>query len=115
MDLENIESIKEWPTPKNVSKVRSFMGIVGYYTKFIEGFSKISHPITSLQKKGIKSDWTPKCKESFKMKELLTCAPILKISNPNKYFVVCIDACKEELGGVLTHNEHVICYESKKL
>jgi hypothetical protein len=67
VDPEKIEAIKEWPTPKNVTKVRSFMGLVGYYRRFIEGFSKISHPITSLQKKGIKFEWTPKCEESFQL------------------------------------------------
>jgi hypothetical protein len=54
VDLEKIEAIREWSVPKNVTEVRSFMGLVGYYRRFIEGFSKISHLITSLQKKGVK-------------------------------------------------------------
>jgi hypothetical protein len=54
MDPEKIESIREWSVPKNVTKVKSFMGIAGYYNIFIEGFSNISHPITSLQRKGVK-------------------------------------------------------------
>jgi hypothetical protein len=49
------------------------------------------------------------------LKELLTSAPILKVAYPDEDFVVCIDACKEGLGGVLTQNGHVICYESRKL
>ena len=56
----------EWSVPKNVSDIRSFMGITVYYQKFIEGFSNISYPITSLQKKGKKFEWTKKCMESFK-------------------------------------------------
>ena len=52
VDLENIKSIMEWPIPKDVTDIRSFMGITGYYCIFIEGFSKIAYPITSLQKKG---------------------------------------------------------------
>jgi general stress protein CsbA len=57
-----------------------------------------------------------KCKESFQLlKELIISASILKITYPNKYFVVCVDVFKEALGGVLTHNGHVICYESNKL
>jgi hypothetical protein len=60
VDPEKIEAIKSWPTPKNVSEVRSFMGLVGYYRRFIEGFSKVAHPITSLQKKGTKFEWTTK-------------------------------------------------------
>ena len=75
------------------------MGITGYYQKFIEGFSKIANPITSLQKKGKIFVWDLKCEESLnKLKELLTTAPILKITDPNKDFVVC----NEGLGGVLT-------------
>jgi hypothetical protein len=54
IDPDNIESIRGWPTPKNVSEVISFMGLVGYYKIFIAGFSKIAHPITSLKNKGIK-------------------------------------------------------------
>jgi hypothetical protein len=53
VDPEKIESIREWSAPKNVTKVISFMGLAGYYRRFIEGFSNISHPITSLQKKGV--------------------------------------------------------------
>jgi hypothetical protein len=101
---------------KECNEVRSFMGLAGYYRRFIGGFSKIAHPITSLQKKGIKFEWTSKCEESFQLlKELLTSAPILNIVDPNENFVVCTDACKEGLGGVLTQNGHVVCYESRKL
>jgi hypothetical protein len=92
------------------------MGLVGYYRRFIVGFSKISHPITSLQKKETKFEWTLKCEKNFNLlKELLTSAPVLKIANPNESFVVCTDACKEGLGGVLTQNGHVIGYESRKI
>ena len=79
------------------------MGITCYYKKFIERFSRIVNPITSLQKKGKKFFWDQKCEDNFnKLKELLTTAPILKIRDPDKYFVVCTDACNEGLGGVLT-------------
>jgi hypothetical protein len=96
VDPEKIKSIMDWPIPKDVSDIRSFMGITSYYQNFIEGFSKIAHPITSLQKKGTKFTWSEKCQESFeKIKHLLTIAPILKISDPYKDFVVCTDACIE--------------------
>jgi hypothetical protein len=92
------------------------MGLAGYYRRFIVGFSNISHPITSFQKKGTKFEWTLKCEKNFNLlKELLTSAPVLKISNPNEIFVVCTDACKEGLGGVLMQNGHVIGYEFRKL
>jgi hypothetical protein len=116
VDLENIESIRGWPTPMNVSEVISFMGLVGYYKRFIVGFSKISHPITCLQKKGIKFEWTYGCEENFNLlKELLTSAPLLNIVDPNEHFLVFIDACKEGIGGVLTQNGHVIGYDSRNL
>jgi len=66
VDTDKIKMIIEWPIPKDVSDVRSFMGITGYYRKFIEGFSRIANPITSLQKKGKKFVWDLKCEESFK-------------------------------------------------
>jgi hypothetical protein len=116
VDPEKIEAIKSWPTPTNISEVRSFMGLAGYYRRFIVGFSKIAHPITSLQNKGVKFEWSAKCEENFQcLKDLLTSAPILKVVDLDEDFVVCTDACKEGLGGVLMQNGHVICYESKKL
>ena len=69
-----------------------------------------------MQKKGNKFDWNQKCEDSFKkLKNLLTTAPILRIANPNKDFIVCADACNDGLGGVLTQKAHVIAYESRKL
>jgi hypothetical protein len=116
VDPEKIESIREWLAPKNVKEVRSFMGLPGYYIIFIEGFSKISHPITSLQIKGVKFQWTLDCEKSFQhLKQLLTSAPILRIVDPNEDFIVCTDACNEGLGGFLSQNGFVICYESRKL
>jgi hypothetical protein len=103
VDPEKIEAIRGWPTPRNVIEVRSFMGLSSYYRRFIKGFSNIASPITSLKKKGVKFEWTSKCEERFQqLKDILTSAPILKIADLDEYFVVCTDACKEGLGGVLT-------------
>ena len=79
----------DWKTPKNVSKLRYFMGFTGYYMRFIEGFSKIAHPITYLQKKGVKFEWNSKCEDNFqRLKEMITSAPIMKIADPNEIFIV---------------------------
>jgi hypothetical protein len=103
VDPEKIEAIKGWTTPKNVIEVISFMGLARYYIRFIVGFSRISHLITSLKRKGVKFQWTTKCEKSFQqLKRLLTSAPILRIAYPNEDFVVCTYACKEGLGGVLS-------------
>jgi hypothetical protein len=116
VDPEKIEAIREWLEPQNVIEFISFMALECYYRIFIEGFSKISHPITSLQKKGVKFQWTLDCEKSFQhLKQLLTSAPILRIADPNEEFIVWTDACKEGLGGVLSQNGFVLCYESRKL
>jgi hypothetical protein len=116
VDPEKIEDIRELSTPKNVTEVRSFMDLVGYYRRFIRGFSKIENPITSLQRKGMKFQWTSDYERIFQhLKQLLTSSPILRIADPNKDFIVCTDACNEGLGGVLSQNGFVICYESRKL
>ena len=116
VDPEKIKAIREWLVPTDVSAVRSFMGIAGYYRKFVERFSAIAHPITSLQRKGVKFEWTEKCQNRFEQLKLkLTTAPILKIADPDKEFVVCTDACREGLGGVILQVNSVIAYESRKL
>jgi hypothetical protein len=107
VDPEKVEAIREWSTPKNVTEARSFMGLAGYYKRFIGGFSKIAHPITSLQRKGIKFHWTSDCEGSFQhLKQLLTRAPILRIAYPNEDFIICTDACNEALGGLLVIKTH---------
>jgi hypothetical protein len=63
VDPEKIEVVKGWATPKNVIEIRAFMGLVGYYKRFIAGFSRIAHPITSLQRKGVKFQWTEECEK----------------------------------------------------
>lgn len=102
VDLEKFKTIMEWPTLKNVAKIRSFMGMTRYYMRFIQNFSKIGYPITILQNKGKKFEWTVECDASFdKLKKFLTNAPVLRITNLYKNFVVCTNAYKEGLGGVL--------------
>ena len=115
-DPEKIKAIREWPVPTDVSAVRSFMGIAGYYSRFVEIFSAIAYPITSLQRKGVKFEWIEKCQNSFEQLKLkLTTTRILKIADPDKEFVVCTDACREGLGGVLLQENSIIEYESRKL
>lgn len=89
VDPEKIRVIMEWETPKNVDEVRSFMALTGYYKRFIRNFSHISYPISSLQRKGNKFEWTEQCEASSEyLKKLLTYAPVLNIADPDKEFVV---------------------------
>jgi hypothetical protein len=116
VDPEKIEAIREWSALKNVTEMRSFMGLAGYYKRFIELFLKIAHPITSLQRKGVKFQWTLDHEKSFQhLKQILKSAPILRIADPNEYFIVCTYACNEGIGVFLSQNGFVICYESRKL
>ena len=70
-DPEKIKAIEKWSVPKDVTHVQSFMGITGYYRRFIEGFSRITNTITLLQKKGKKFEWNKKCEESFKKLKII--------------------------------------------
>jgi hypothetical protein len=65
VDPKNIKENMDWPALRNVSEVIFFMGLVGYYRRFIQGFKKINHPITSLQRKGVEFVWSTKCETNF--------------------------------------------------
>jgi len=115
-DYSYIETITTWPTPRNVKEVRNFMGLVGYYRRFVERFSQISNPITHLQRKGVKFEWTSECERAFnELKHRLKIAPILKVPEMDKDFCACTDASGEGLGAVLMQDEGVIAYASCKL
>jgi hypothetical protein len=73
VDPKKIKAIRGWIKPINVIEARSFMGLSSYYQRFIKGFSKVASPIISLQKKGVKFEWTSKCEEIFQqLKDTLT-------------------------------------------
>ena len=116
VDPKKIEAISDLLVPRDVTDIRSFMGVTSYYRRFIKYFSRIAYSITSLHKKGIKFVWSLKFQERFdKLKELLTQAPVLKVADPLKDYTVCTDASQEGVGGVLSQEGHVVCYESRKL
>jgi hypothetical protein len=102
VDSVKVVTIMECHASTNVQEVHNFMGLVGYYRRFVKGFSRIENPITELQKKNKKFLWRDKCVEAFqRLKGLLTTNPILKFPNMEKEFLVCTDASKEGLGEVL--------------
>jgi hypothetical protein len=92
------------------------MGLVGYYRQFIEGFLKIPNPITESHKNINNFVWTKKCAKAFQnIKELLMTMSILKLPEMDKELLVCTDASKEGLGGILMQDSQVITYISRKL
>ena len=92
------------------------MGLAGYYRRFGEGFSKIVKPITTLQRKGVRYEWTKECDSAFiELKRLLNSAPILRVLDMEKDFIVCTDALKQGLGAMLMQDGGVIAYASRKL
>ncbi|XP_062103895.1 uncharacterized mitochondrial protein AtMg00860-like [Humulus lupulus] len=116
VDPGKIDAIRDWPQPRNVSKVRSFSGLAGYYQKFFEGFSKIATPLTNLTGKHKNFTWMEKCEEIFHtMKDKLISAPILYVPTKGGMFVVYCDASKNDLGCILMQNGKVVVYASRKL
>ena len=77
VDLEKVEAVMSWERPKSVFEIRSFLGLAGYYRRFIEDFSRIAAPMTRLTRKEVKFKWDDRCEEAFQeLKRRLTSAPI---------------------------------------
>jgi hypothetical protein len=96
-------------------ELKSFLGLTGYYHRFIEGFSKIAKPLTSLLKKDKEFKWTAACKASFEeLRKRLTSAPVLVMPDLLKSFDIYCDASQQGLGCVLMQEGHVIAYASRQ-
>ena len=116
VDPQKVEAVASWEQPTTVTEVRSFLGLAGYYRRFIEGFSKIVGPLHCLTRKGVKFEWTNRCEESFQtLKEKLTSAPVLPLPEGNEGFEVYSDASRQSLGCVLMQHKRVVAYASKQL
>ncbi|GJW73366.1 putative reverse transcriptase domain-containing protein [Tanacetum coccineum] len=116
VDPAKIESIKDWTSPKSPTEIRQFLGLAGYYRRFIEGFSKIAKPMTKLSQKKVKFEWGDKQEAAFQLlKQKLCSAPILALPEGSEYFIAYYDASKKGLGAVLMQREKVISYASSQL
>ena len=114
MDPTKVEAMLNWEAPKSVMEIRSFLGLAGYYRRFIEGFSRIAAPLTKLTRKDENFEWSDQCKQSFQqLKKRLTEAPVLVLPQENAEFVVYTNASKNDLGCVLMQNNGVIAYASR--
>ncbi|XP_043717481.1 uncharacterized mitochondrial protein AtMg00860-like [Telopea speciosissima] len=102
VDPGKVKAVVNWESPKTVTEIRSFLGLAGYYRKFIENFSKIAMPMTQLTRKGAKFEWNEDCENSFQeLKKRLVTAPVLVLPKETEGMVVYTDASKTGLGCVL--------------
>jgi len=98
VDPSKVQAVLLWEQPKNITEIRSFLGLAGYYRKFIEGFSKLALHLTKLTRKGQPFEWKEACEFSFQeLKKKLTSAPVLILLDPTKNFEVYCDACGQGL------------------
>nr|GEX65356.1 reverse transcriptase domain-containing protein [Tanacetum cinerariifolium] len=116
VDPAKVEAIKNWTAPKTPTEVRQFLGLAGYYRRFIEGFSLIAKPLTKLTQKNKTYEWSNKEEEAFQLlKDKLCSAPILALPEGYEDFVVYCDASLKGYGAVLMQRENVIAYASRQL
>jgi hypothetical protein len=117
---EKVKAIIDWPTPTSVKDIRSFLGISGYYRKFIQNYSKVASPLTELLKDEQRFKWGEEQQSAFDfLKQATTSAPILVLPDMSLPFKVTTDACSRAIGAVLSQNngkgDQPIAYLSKKL
>jgi hypothetical protein len=102
--------------PRTASEIQSFLGLVGYYHRFIKDFSRIAKPMTKLLEKNNAFDWIAECQASIEeLRKHLTSAPILVLSNLTMKFDRYCDASRRRLGYVLMQEGQVVCYASRQL
>ena len=108
-----LDSIRHMPVPNSVKEIKQFLGLTGYYRKFVPRFADISRPLTTLMKKDVKFKWTSACQKSFELlKEALCGEPILKYADTSKLYTLYTDASKFGWAGVLTQ-PHTMTIDGK--
>ncbi|BBN69395.1 transposable element gene, partial [Prunus dulcis] len=105
VDPQKVEAVVNWVQPTSVTEIRSFLGLAGYYRRFVEGFASIAAPLTRLTRKDVAFEWTEECEQSFQeLKKRLTTAPVLALPDNAGNFVIYSDASLQGLGCVLQHD-----------
>jgi hypothetical protein len=115
-DAKNISAVEKWPLPTNVKEVHRFLGLAGYYRKFVRNFGILCRPLTDLLKKHAVFRWTELEQAAFvALKQELTTAPVLALPDFTKVFEIEIDALDHGIGAVLLHDKHPLSFLSKAL
>jgi hypothetical protein len=115
-DPAKIAAVQGWPTPTNLKQLPGFLGLAGYYRKFIRQFGILCCPLTHLLKKQVQFPWTPEVQAAFEaLKQALTQAPVLALPDFAKEFVLETDACATGVGDVLMQQGHPLAFLSKAL
>ncbi|WP_375686877.1 ribonuclease H family protein, partial [Bartonella sp. AC331YNZD] len=116
VDPSKIEAVLNWERPKTVFEIRSFLGLAGYYRRFVLNFSRLAMPLSRLTRKDVKFEWTDACEHSFQeLRTRLTTAPILIVPERGLGYQVYCDALKNGLGCVLMQIGKVVAYGSRLL
>jgi hypothetical protein len=116
VDPSKVQEVMDWKPPATVHQIRSFLGLAGYYHRFIPDFSRIAKPMTELLKKGVKFSWDQKYGDAFHiLRDHLTTAPVLAQPDVSKPFDIYCDASGTGLGCVLMQENRVIAYASRAL
>lgn len=111
-----ITVVTNWPVPSTTKQLRGFLGLTGYYRRFIRHYGMLSRPLSNLLKKGVQFQWTPQAQEAFDLlKAALVQAPVLAVPNYSKQFVIETDASDLGMEAVLMQDGHPISYLSKPL
>jgi hypothetical protein len=111
-----VKDVLNWMPPTTTSEIQSFLGLVGYYRRFIKDFSKIAKPMTKLLEKNTAFEWTAECQASFEeLRKCLTSTPVLVLPDLTKKFNIYYDASRRGLGCVLMQEGQVVCYASWQL
>ena len=114
-DPKKTQSVADWPPPRNLAELRSFVGLATWFRKFIQGFSRLTLPLTTLTKQNAKWDWSADCQASFEgIKQALSSASVLALPAFDKPFTLVCDASDYGVGAVLMQDDRPIAYESRR-
>jgi hypothetical protein len=116
VDEEKVKAIKEWPTPKSITEVKSFHGFASFYWRFVKNFSTLATPLTEIIKKSVGFKWVSEQDRAFiEIKERLCGAPLLALLDFSKTFDIECDASRIGIGAILMQENRPIAYFSEKL